>query len=319
TSPDIRFTCDDPNATPDDHGVCSCNEGYVEDSEGTCIINQCINFTPTDCITACDPVTGNKIYVTLCHDNEYYCDSSHQCINPCDEEIYDTECSTCTPQGSGTDIQPTLGTCGKGGNFICSNGSCKDPCTIGSYATDDCILGWHATAGECVPDYADSTTECGTKDGYHFCNEAGECKYKPQCDSGQLYIQDKTPHCQTCAANSSVNKLTTTAEECAQCPERYYQVDQQRCYRACTDTEWRAQNGGCYSCNDTTTSSNQPPVDSQCSRCENTRFMTKAGKCMSCNVSDTDIDIKNLSDCTCGNIRSAVTKPSGTIVCRLNS
>jgi len=184
------WNCDDPNAHPSDEGVCVCNDGYVEDADNTCVVNQCTDFTPTDCITACDPPTGNKTYATLCHNDEYYCNDSHQCVNPCDGESYDSECATCTPQGQSADIQPKSGTCGTGGNWICQAGECTDPCTIGEHLTDDCTLSWHADNGICTPDYADAGTTCG-KD--KICDGNGVCN----CNSKYLLNTDNT--CTICA------------------------------------------------------------------------------------------------------------------------
>ena len=149
--PDIKFKCDDPNAHPDDHGICVCNEGYVPDADNVCVPNQCTDFVPTECITDCDPVTGNKTYATLCHNDEYYCNSNHECVNPCDEVEYDHECQTCTPQGQSTDIQDKEGTCGTGGAYICQSGTCVDPCTIGEHPTDACTPSWHAEMANVSP------------------------------------------------------------------------------------------------------------------------------------------------------------------------
>ena len=159
--PDIKFDCDDPNASPTTKGVCECNDGYemkdgkcvqktepqpitcnpcedlvgndcvprtcdtnmhcdatqdqcvcdtnyVMDSQGVCVPNQCVGFEPTDCITDCNPITGDKTYATLCHNDEYYCNQNHNCINPCDE---------------------------------------------GTHPTDDCTSHWYAQGGECLPNY----------------------------------------------------------------------------------------------------------------------------------------------------------------------
>ena len=157
---DVEFTCGS-NAHPDEQGVCVCDDGYVEDSEGACVINQCSDFTPTDCITACDPVTGDKTYADLCHNNEYYCNNNHECINPCDEghpegdciQSYHAESGTCVP-----DYAETGATCG-------TNKTCKanHQCTCADgYEDVDGTCMKECPTGQVRNDRGFCTIDCGT-------------------------------------------------------------------------------------------------------------------------------------------------------------
>ena len=287
---DIKFKCDDPNAHPDDQGVCVCNDGYVEDAQGICVQNQCEGFTPTECITACDPATGEKTYATLCHNDEYYCNNNHECVNPCEEAQYNTECQTCTPTGGNADIQDKTGTCGTGGAYICQAGACIDPCTIGDHPTDACTPSWHAENGECIPDYAPTGTSCGTN---MTCNADHECT----CLTGYFwngsacfapctkpnYFHRLSGTCLACDSNTRVE---TTADECTTCgDQRKVITDGDKTYCATTN-------------------------------CGSGNFQDAKGTCHACTIS-TAYPVKTEADCTtpCPGTRHVDEKTDGTLSC----
>ena len=186
----VPRTCGTNEHCDTEQDACICDEGYIPDPQNACVLNQCTDFHPTECIIDCDPVTGNKTYASLCHNEEYYCDADHNCVNPCDETEYDHECQTCTPQGESANVQDITGTCGTGGAYICQTGTCTDPCTIGEHPTDACTPSWHAENGECKPDYEPVGTSCGTN---MTCGEHGNCN----CDSKYLLNTDNT--CTICS------------------------------------------------------------------------------------------------------------------------
>ena len=312
-NPDIKFKCDDPNATPNRQGVCECNdgyemkngvcvpkteptpppepitcnscedlvgeqcvprtcgtnehcdvaqdecvcdEGYLPDSQNVCVLNQCPDFQPTDCITDCDPITGSETYATLCHNDEYYCNNNHECTNPCDEATYDHECQTCTPQGQSADIQNKTGTCGTSGAYVCQSGSCVDPCTIGEHPTDACTPSWHAENGTCVPDYAQAGTSCGTN---MVCDDNHECI----CPEGYFWNGSAcfTPCTKannfhrlsgTCLACDSNTRVETTEAECNTCgSQRKVVEDGDKTYCAttnCGSGNFQDAKGTCHAC-----------------------------------------------------------------------
>ena len=254
---DIKFNCDDPNASPNMQGVCECNEGYIANSEGTCVPNQCLDFSPTECITDCDPVTSEKTYSDgLCHNDEYYCNNNHECVNPCDEAEYDTECQTCTPNGNQADLQNKTGTCGADNHYICQSGICTNPCTIGEHPTNACIPSYHAENGECVADYLDPGATCGTNmtsdanhdcvcpDGY-FWN--GTSCFAPCTKANNFHRLSGT--CLACDANTRVE---TTEAECTTCGnQRKVITDDTKTYCAtinCGSGNFQDAKGTCHGC-----------------------------------------------------------------------
>ena len=245
---DIKFECDDSNAHPDEHGACVCNEGYVED-EGTCVLNQCEDFTSTECILTCDPATGEKTYATLCHNDEYYCNNNHDCVNPCGEAQYNTECQTCSPTGGNADIQDKTGTCGTGGAYICQSGICTDPCTITEHETNACTPSWHAKNGECVPDYAQAGTSCGENkicDGAGTCGCAegyedvgGTCMEK--CPTGITRNADNS--CTVCANGNVYLSYAEAGHECDTATPKNMECTKNS---DCTGEKCSAESGKCF-------------------------------------------------------------------------
>ena len=116
-------------------------------------------------------MTGEITYATLCHNNEYYCNENHECVNPCDETEY-TECQTCTPVNGAAQInnKSNTTTCGNGSNYICQNGECTNPCTEESTT---CIT-YTAENGECISTLH-ANTPCGTESEHKACGTTGAC------------------------------------------------------------------------------------------------------------------------------------------------
>ena len=104
-------------------GVCQCVEGYVPNEESDCVANQCLEFAETDCVTACNPVTGEITYAdntTSCGTNKL-CDGAGNCNCAEGYELNGSECLPVTPF-----------TCAKSNFYWCVNSqTCvanKDAC-----------------------------------------------------------------------------------------------------------------------------------------------------------------------------------------------
>ena len=158
---DVKFTCDDSNATPDIHGVCICNEGYIKDEKGICIINKCTDLIFNDCKT-CDPATGNitaKEYGTSCQNDLGTCQSGYCC----------SEDKTCTTDDNSelycvhTDEQ---GRCS--GWAVCQEGR----------SSKDWIVGIPYAEGDC-------TTDDYPELYCSYTDEQGQCGHWAVCQEGQ--------------------------------------------------------------------------------------------------------------------------------------
>lgn len=225
---DIKFKCDDPNAHPDNQGVCVCNDGYVEDTQGVCVQNQCEGFTPTECILTCDPVTGEKTYATLCHNDEYYCNNNHECINPCDEGEHPTdacipswhaEAGTCVADyaEAGTSCGENM-TCDGAGSCVCAEGykevdgkcylaqegeSCGTNKVFDNSLTCVCAEGYEDVGGTCMAKCPTAITR----------NTDNSCTV---CENGNVYLSYNEDPCgtQTAFEGCKSNKDCADGEFC---------------------------------------------------------------------------------------------------------
>ena len=206
-------------------GICKCVEGYVANDEGACVANQCLEFVETDCAKACDPVTGEISYATLCHDDAHYCNEAHECINPCDEAEYN-DCQTCTPIEGAAQInnKPNDTRCPdtpSTNNYICNDGICINPCTQDSTT---CIT-YTAEDGTCVSTI-NSTVTCDPDDEHRICGETGDCN---ACEEGyELYNGE-------CVVTCEVDSFRDIDGVCHPCSiSTYYQVrEETNCTNSC--------------------------------------------------------------------------------------
>ena len=120
----IKFKCDDPNATPNNKGVCDCKKGYKKEND-VCVTDACVNFKETDCITECISLNGvaSYTYPESCHDGWLCTSDTHKCVDPC----YEKECQTCTPRNGQQDWTwwANKTSCSTG---WCQNGECESAC-----------------------------------------------------------------------------------------------------------------------------------------------------------------------------------------------
>ncbi|MBQ4472304.1 MAG: hypothetical protein II942_03585, partial [Alphaproteobacteria bacterium] len=126
----ITFSCDDPNAVPNIHGVCACKTGYME-KEGICQPDACAGFVASECIPACQDVNDQPVYTyaDTCHNGDWVCDEHHKCQNPCNFPENQRECQTCIPKGDMLTYENITGkSCTSVPGGVCKNGNCVNPC-----------------------------------------------------------------------------------------------------------------------------------------------------------------------------------------------
>ena len=127
------------------------------------------------------------------------------CTDICQMANYNSECQVCSVVNKKAVINNKVNvTCGTGGNYICSGGSCINPCSLETHVADACISGWSAVGGQCQPTYS-SGTSCGTNG---TCSE-GICR----CDTS-VYTLNTEPDASKCiytecsAVNGTYYKIT---------------------------------------------------------------------------------------------------------------
>ena len=164
-----------------------------------CVPNQCVDFEPTDCMVECNPLTGERGYVSLCHDDTYYCNKEHECINPCEGKITDDCISDWTP--AGTTCDPTYvetdtlinhKICDGQGGWTCEPGYLDEEgdCVLDAcynLPENPCVLSCTSSGGEASFTYADLC-----HDGAYYCNADHECT--DPCEEADY------TDCETCTA-----------------------------------------------------------------------------------------------------------------------
>ena len=270
---EIQFKCSDRNASPDKYGFCVCDDGYVENSDQKCVPNQCLDFKPTECITDCDPITGTKTYATLCHNDEYYCNNEHECINPCGEG-YNEECQICEPIEGRAEVTDIYDVCGQNRNYTCHAGECVNPCTTspvsncktctpdsGIAVCQECLRGFNLVDNTCV---ANTCLDWhNTRNPINGCldEEIGECitpsetYYKcTECDRGYDLRND---FCEPIRCLANPTNLETNIEGCLSYQDCVIDSNSAHYCLACAP-EYILTNGTCivnpcYGWNNTTT------------------------------------------------------------------
>ncbi len=199
---DIKFGCDDKNASPDIHGVCSCNAGYLSEN-GKCVKDACVNFKATECVKTCTSSNGIATYTygTTCA-NGYFCNTNHQCENPC----YEDECQTCTPiAGQARWTNKTNGTTCSIGS--CQSGTCTNMCANKTYDTEcqTCNVATGTITNK-IGSCTNGTCQGGT------CVPASV----DECENDEFMAKD---YCFKCTLEDLVS---TTQEQCDKCGDKRF-------------------------------------------------------------------------------------------------
>ena len=287
---DIKFSCDDKNASPDIHGVCSCKAGYQSEN-GKCVQNACANFQATECIKTCTSSNGVATYTygTVCS-NGYFCNTNHQCENPC----YEDECQTCTPiAGQARWTNKTNGTTCSIGS--CQSGTCTDMCT--NKTLGECDASCHPATGVLTP--KSSTALCGTDNNWH-CDGNHNCV--DPC-AGQT-----APACQKCVA---VNGQATFVADDTQttCHNGAYVCQSGACVNPCDSATYgeceqcTAVNGAAQISNKDTTAACGENGNYRCDGagvCADPCKDAETPECHECYVEQGVAKFRPISDTTCG-------------------
>jgi len=198
----IKTSCPAHSLWDEENLSCLCKDGYVMTEDEECQESLCSDFVPTDCAAACDALTGEITYNTLCHNDQYYCDAdSHECINPCSSASYN-ECQVCTPNGTDVTITNNDGSlCPSNNNYVCQGGSCVDPCSNQESST--CFT-YTAQSGQCQQTI-NTNAHCDTNDSHKICGELGNCN---SCEDGyELYGG-------TCASTCGTHQVRNPSGQC---------------------------------------------------------------------------------------------------------
>ena len=258
TQVDIKFECEDKNATPDIHGVCKCNAGY-KDENGVCVKDACANFKATDCIKTCTSLNGDATYTygTFCS-NGYFCNSNRVCENPC----YDMTCQSCTPKnGEATFANQTNGSyCDDG---ACQSGTCVNMC-IGKTWDNECQ--------ECDIHTGNITnksndTLCPDDDGAdNYICQSGSCtdpctigehaSFEPtacitghHAENGACVLDYAEKGTQNCDPDHPT--YVCDGEGVCTCPEGWFLNSTESCIACSNYTAYEATAGACAKCDST--------------------------------------------------------------------
>ncbi len=279
-SPDVTFGCDDPNATPDIYGICTCNEGY-QNEQGACVVDACRDFIPEGCQTECNSSEGSATYI-LCHgtgtciNNSCNYDPVIECDQECGEcETCDTSSGVCISDDDREGFSCSIG--------VCQNGECINLCQ--SQQVSPCMK-CNPETGDEEPDSSLDGTSCGY--GAHFVCQAGLCV----CDASKHYTA-KAGVC-VCLENyyGTANTQCNPCPENASCPggESFnclngYESNGSAC--VCNTNKYVA-NGQCLDCPTNATCDgtnftciNGYSVSGNSCVCSQDKYVT-AGQCLDC-------------------------------------
>ena len=206
-------TCDDPNATADEYGICLCNPGYQEEND-VCVVNACYDFSPSGCYTACSSSGGQATY-TICQSTGT-CTGANTCdypvIIPCDVECGSCQvCNTATGQCEADQNQEGL-TCTNDPGSICNSGNCKCDSTlhlVGEPESCTCATNYYGTSPTCNSCPTHASCPGGTT---FTCNDGYESNGTSCVCSQQKYVNSQGV-CTACPEHASCDGTSFTCDQ----------------------------------------------------------------------------------------------------------
>jgi len=209
---DIKFECDDPNATPNNKGVCNCKKGYKQE-DGLCYADACANFKQNGCRTACTSYHGSATYTICrgtgtCKSNDT-CDYSTQIdCNPACGDCY--ACDTSVGQCKWDDSQTGL-SCGQAYELktcVKNSGCVAKQCGSDKFLAQD---------GQTCHSCTDPDSVNTTKEQCESCGNTREIFDKIDTETHIIACQLKNP-----SGCSSTNRTACNQDNCSSLGQGYW-------------------------------------------------------------------------------------------------
>ncbi len=265
---DIKFGCDDKNATPDRRGVCSCNKGYKLEND-LCVIDACYQ-KGSEC-QACSSENGKATYTNLdttaaCGENgNYRCDGNGVCADPC-KDADTPECHECYVEQGVAKFRPISDTtCGTDDNYICQSGTCTNPCDL--ITNKNPCKDYTPQGGQCVESNKADTTVCpdGNRSDNYIC-QSGTCT--DPCTIGEHANFTPTLCFPAHHAENGQCVPDYAAKGTKNCDSEHSDyVCNGSGVCTCPEGQFRHDDGSCTSCS---LNSNMLTTAEECSVCDNT-------------------------------------------------